>query len=288
MRALLERRLTVVFSCLGCCRIASAGAQWLWLAERVLCWSDVLACRCDPSRFDGYWKDEVSLTELHRFQVGTKTSPWSRQALDRSGYLIPEFHFFPQVNIIGHWRFYSCWLEVHHFESSLSGHHQVPAQDGLSAESCRLCLATSPPPLWPSLLMILSVQATPHPNCRLRVTVLPESNSPDGGTKVKLVGVMVSEGFSAVDALGIQLDQFAGKGRGDGHKAANAAGDEKRSATAGERGTADRPVAAQAGEGELEDGGGGDRAAGEQGIAARPAEEPGGEKPAGDGAVAAA
>lgn len=39
------------------------------------------------------------------------------------------------------------------------------------------------------------LQATPHRECRVRVTVLPDSSSPDGGHKVKLAGVIVVEGL---------------------------------------------------------------------------------------------
>lgn len=39
------------------------------------------------------------------------------------------------------------------------------------------------------------LQATPHRECRVRVTVLPDSSSPDGGRKVKLAGVIVVEGL---------------------------------------------------------------------------------------------
>lgn len=79
-------------------------------------------CVCEETSFDGYWKEQSSLTELHRFQV------------------------------------------------------------------------------------------TPHEKCRLRVTVLDTSSSPDGGKKAKLVGVMVVEGSGAVQGIGIQLDMFANRG----------------------------------------------------------------------------
>ena len=44
--------------------------------------------------------------------------------------------------------------------------------------------------------------------------MLDGSSSPDGGRKVKLVGVMVIEGGGTVDAIGIQLGGAGGGGGG--------------------------------------------------------------------------
>ena len=93
---------------------------------------------------------------------------------------------------------------------------------------------------------LLMPQATQDPRCRLRVTVLDETSSPDGGKKVrrwagvrwwqwglrpvparvnpaahasrslprfprqvKLIGVMVVEGGGGAEAVGLQVDVFA-------------------------------------------------------------------------------
>lgn len=63
-----------------------------------------------------------------------------------------------------------------------------------------------------SLTELHRFQASQHKQCKLRVTVLDESSSPDKGRKVKLVGVMVVEGGWGVDAIGVQLDMFANRG----------------------------------------------------------------------------
>lgn len=67
-----------------------------------------------------------------------------------------------------------------------------------------------------SLTSLHRFPATQSKNCRIRVTVLNETSSPDGEHKVKLVGVMVIEAKSNMGGmLGIQLDLFANKGLGE-------------------------------------------------------------------------
>ncbi|PRW51157.1 hypothetical protein C2E21_5422 [Chlorella sorokiniana] len=67
-----------------------------------------------------------------------------------------------------------------------------------------------------SLTALHRFPASQSPNCRIRVTVLNETSSPDGEHKVKLVGVMVIEASSNLNGLlGIQLDLFANKGMGE-------------------------------------------------------------------------
>jgi hypothetical protein len=57
------------------------------------------------------------------------------------------------------------------------------------------------------------LQATQHESCRLRITILESSTSPDGGHKVKLTGVMVVEGGSTLAVWGSELETAANKGR---------------------------------------------------------------------------
>ncbi|KAL4424189.1 hypothetical protein ABPG75_001490 [Micractinium tetrahymenae] len=61
-----------------------------------------------------------------------------------------------------------------------------------------------------SLTELHRFKATPHRECRVRVTVLRESSSPDGGHKVKLAGVIVVEGL--FQAYGSDLDVMANLG----------------------------------------------------------------------------
>lgn len=61
-----------------------------------------------------------------------------------------------------------------------------------------------------SLTELHRFKATPHRECRVRVTVLPDSSSPDGGHKVKLAGVIVVEGL--FQAYGSDLDVMANLG----------------------------------------------------------------------------
>ncbi|KAI7846460.1 hypothetical protein COHA_000070 [Chlorella ohadii] len=67
-----------------------------------------------------------------------------------------------------------------------------------------------------SLTALHRFPASQSEKCRIRVTVLNETASPDGEHKVKLVGVMVIEAKSNMwGLLGVQLDLFANKGIGE-------------------------------------------------------------------------
>lgn len=66
-----------------------------------------------------------------------------------------------------------------------------------------------------SLTELHRFQASQHKQCRVKVTVLDETSSPDKGRKVKLVGMMVVEGGFSLDAMGVQLDLFANRGDKD-------------------------------------------------------------------------
>ena len=59
------------------------------------------------------------------------------------------------------------------------------------------------------------LQVSPHKECTLRVTVLPETSAPAGGNKVKLIGVMVVEGIMGQGIRGIagnQVNEFISRG----------------------------------------------------------------------------
>lgn len=77
-------------------------------------------------------------------------------------------------------------------------------QPGRLAARQRFCLVLGP-----------MLQASQHKQCRVKVTVLDETSSPDKGRKVKLVGMMVVEGGFSLDAMGVQLDLFANRGDKD-------------------------------------------------------------------------
>ncbi|PSC74214.1 hypothetical protein C2E20_2651 [Micractinium conductrix] len=84
-------------------------------------------------------------------------------------------------------------------------------------EGCS-CNATTFDGYWErdaSLTELHRFRATPHERCRVNVSVLGGSNSPDGGHKVKLSGVMVAEG-PAFYAYGSDLDVMANFGAPDG------------------------------------------------------------------------
>lgn len=57
------------------------------------------------------------------------------------------------------------------------------------------------------------LQVSPHKECTVRVTVLKGTSAPKGGTKVKLIGVMVLEGDPQLSHYAaLQVDAFAGRG----------------------------------------------------------------------------
>ena len=168
-------------------------------------------CTCPDTTLDSYWERHASLQQMHAFQVGISTcGHWAASRCCWAGLVIRcDLHLVMCVTILLY-LLASTWLLCRRWGPCvrLSRPLPPPPPPGQMIPP----LTTPHPANYPTTPAHALHQISPcrcsqvsqHSDCRVRVTVLPETSAPDGGHKVKLLfSIIAPSGSIAV------FDKFA-------------------------------------------------------------------------------